>query len=345
MVLLCSEYRVSYQKEQAIRVYDSQGVPHLLSSITVLSGVPQGTILGPSLFNFYINDAPNLLSNLLTLYADDSKLVGKAAIPSDLQSIQTDLDILGSWADKWLLSFNAEKCHVIHFGKHNPHQQYHLQGNPLSAVTEERDLGVIVDHRLSFSTHAKSVSSSAFQSLGLIKRTISSRHPKVFMKLYKALVCPHLEIGMSLASPYFKKDREILEKVQRRATKMVDGLKQVPYKERLRHLKLPTLTYQRKRGDMILTHKVISKNTLPGLLAPPERLVTRGHSMKIFKKHSSIRERSHFFSQQITNLWNQLSEDTVSSDLTIAFKQRLDKDWQQQEFLYNWEAAESTTQM
>jgi hypothetical protein len=66
------------------------------------------------------------------------------------------------------------------------------------------------------------------------------------MKLYKALVRPRLEIGMSLASPYFKKDREILEKVQRRATKMVDGLKQVPYKERLHHLKLPTLTYQRK---------------------------------------------------------------------------------------------------
>jgi hypothetical protein len=67
--------------------------------------------------------------------------------------------------------------------------------------------------------------------------------------------------------------------------------------------------------------------------------------MKIFKKHSSIRERSHFFSQQITNLWNQLSEDMVSADSTIAFKRRLDEDWQQQEFLYNWEAAESTTRM
>jgi hypothetical protein len=89
------------------------------------------------------------------------------------------------------------------------------------------------------------------------------------MKLYKALVRPRLESGMSLTSPYFKKDKEILERVQRRATKMVKNLKQMPYTERLGHLKLPTLAYRRKHGDMINTHKIISKNVLPRLLTPP----------------------------------------------------------------------------
>ena len=71
--------------------------------------MPQGTILAPTLFNFYVNNLPTLLSNLVTLYADDSKLVGKAATPSDQQSIQTDLDSLGRWANKWLLTFNIDK--------------------------------------------------------------------------------------------------------------------------------------------------------------------------------------------------------------------------------------------
>ena len=119
-----------------------------------------GPFLGPSLFNFNINDVPNLLSNLFTLYDDDSKLFGKVVTSSDLQFIQKDLNILilGTWADTWLLSFNADKCQLIHFANHNLDQQYHLQGNPLTVVVfQERNLGVVVDHQLKFSTHIKPV--------------------------------------------------------------------------------------------------------------------------------------------------------------------------------------------
>ena len=116
--------------------------------------MPQGTILGPTLFNFYVNDLPTLLSNLITLYTDNSKLIRKVATLSDQQSIQTDLDSLGRWANMWLLTFNVDKCHVIHFGKHNNHHKYFLQDNFLSAVSNERDLGVIVGHQLKFSSHA-----------------------------------------------------------------------------------------------------------------------------------------------------------------------------------------------
>ena len=83
------------ERSLIVRVFDSQGTAHFSSPITVLSGMTLGTILGPTLFNFYVNDLPTLPSDLITLYADDSKLVGKAATPSDQQSIQTDLDSLG----------------------------------------------------------------------------------------------------------------------------------------------------------------------------------------------------------------------------------------------------------
>jgi hypothetical protein len=88
------------------------------------------------------------------------------------------------------------------------------------------------------------------------------------MKLYKALVRQRLEVGISLVSPYYKKDKRITERVQRRATKMVEGLKEMSYEERLRHLKLSTLAYRRKRGEMIMAREIIFKNILPGLLHP-----------------------------------------------------------------------------
>ena len=198
------------ERPQSVRVFDSQGAPHFSSHTTVLSGVPEGSILGPTLSNFYVNDLPTLLSNVITLYADDSKQVGKAATPSDQQSIQTDLDSLGRWANIWLLTFNVDKCHVFHFGKHNKHHKYFFQDNFLSAVSDERGLGAIADHQLKFSSRAKYVSSSANKSLSIIKRTISSRHQRVFMKLYEALVRPRLEVGMSLVAPFSKNIRSCL---------------------------------------------------------------------------------------------------------------------------------------
>ena len=147
------------------------------------------------------------------------------------------------------------------------------------------------------------------------------------------------------AAPFFKKDKKFLENVQHDATKMVSIMNKFPYKERLRHLKLPMLTYQRKRGDIILTKKILSKNTLPSLFAQPLHSGTRGHSLKLSMQHSTSRHRSHFFSQRIINMWNQLSEETVSATSTDMFKSHLDKEWLCQEFLYNWEAAESSTKV
>ena len=239
----------------------------------------------------------------------------------------------------WLLTFNVDKCHVIHSGKCNKYHKYFFQDNFLSAVSDERDLGAIVDHQLKFSSHAKSVPSFANKTLGIIKRTISSQHPRALMKLHKVLVHPRLNVGISLAAPFFKKDKKLLEDNQCHATKMVSSINKFPYKERLRCLKLPTLTYQRKRGDVILTKKILSKNTLPSLFTQPLHSGTRGHSLKISVQHSMSRHRSHFFRQGFINMWNQLSEETVSATSTDMFKSLLDREWLCQDFLYNWEAA------
>ena len=162
-----------------------------------------GSVLGPTLFNIFINDAPSLISSKSTLYADNLKLVGQALSCEDHALLQNHLQLLGQWAEAWLLEFNVAKCHIIHFGKQNPCCSYFFLGHPLSSVNNEQDLGVTIDNELKFSTHAKRSAAGASSTLGLIKCTISTCSSKVISLLYKGLVHPKLEVGMSLASPYF----------------------------------------------------------------------------------------------------------------------------------------------
>ena len=178
----------------------------LSDEVNVTSGVPQGSVLGPTLFNIYVNELVLITSNKTTLYADDSKLIGPANTPSTRQSLQNDLNHMCSWVKRWLLEFNAEKCKVIHFGHSNPQQQYLMTQNPgchhiLEYVQEERDLGVIVDSQLKFSSHSQKISANVSRALGIIKHGITSRSRHVITKFYEGLVRLCLEVGTILATP------------------------------------------------------------------------------------------------------------------------------------------------
>ena len=134
-----------------------------------------------------------ITSNKTILYADNSKLIGPANTPSALQSPQTD-----PWVKRWLLEFNTEKCKVIHLRHNNPKQPYLMTQNPgshhiLEYVQEERDLGLVVDSQLNFSSHSQKISANASRALGIIKHSIASNSRHVITKLYKGLVRPKLE--------------------------------------------------------------------------------------------------------------------------------------------------------
>ena len=246
------------------QVTKNQTVTHS-DEVKFTSGVPQGSVLGPTLFNIYLNELVLIISNKTTLCVDNSKLIGLANIPSALQSLQTDLNHMCSWVKRWLLEFNTEKSKVIHFGHSNPNQQYLMTQNPgshhiLEHVQEERDLGVVVNSQLKFSSHSQKISANASRALGIIKHSITSRSRHVITKLYKGLLRLRLEVGIILATPQFKKDKVALEQIQQRATKLIAGMESKPYSERLRELNLPSLVYRQKRGDMIQVHKLLSTN-------------------------------------------------------------------------------------
>ena len=165
--------------------------------------------------------------------------------------------------------------------------------------------------------------------MGLIKKSFSRKDSTTLPLLYKTLVRPHLEYGNVIWGPYYKEDIKKVEKVQRRATKLVDVLKDKTYKERLIDLDLPSLKHRRRRGDMIYTYKIMTNKLDVNLdhFFKKTQLTTRGHKFKLFKEHATKLPRINTFSHRIINDWNSLPPTIVESETTNEFKSRLDRYW------------------
>jgi hypothetical protein len=154
-----------------------------------------------------------------------------------------------------------------------------------------------------------------------------------------------LEYASSVWNPHSKEDIEALEKVQRRATKLVKAIKHLNYEDRLKKLKLPTLKYRRLRGDLIEVFKIVTnkeKNS-NSILTTHEGLATRGNSLKLYQNHVKYDLRKYSFTNRIVTLWNSLPEKVVSSGSVNLFKNRFDIFMHDQDIVFNWEADVSGT--
>uniref|UniRef100_A0A8C8RQ22 Reverse transcriptase domain-containing protein n=1 Tax=Pelusios castaneus TaxID=367368 RepID=A0A8C8RQ22_9SAUR len=293
----------------------------------VTSGVPQESVLGPILFKLFVTNLGIKSGTVLIKFADDPKLGGIANTEKDRDTIQKDLDDLITWSIRNRMKFKNGKCKIMHLGT-NKHFSYKLGTHQLEWTEEEKDLGVLVDHRMTMSRQCDVALKKANAVLGCIRRGISSRDREVLVPLYKALVRPHLEYCVQFWSHMFKKDEFKLEQVQRRATRMVCGVENLPYEWRLKKLGLFSLTKRRLRGDMIALYKYIRGiNIREGeeLFEYSTNVDTRTNRYELSIKKFRLEIRHRFLTIRRVKLWNRLPRGVVGAKTVTAFKSELDK--------------------
>ena len=241
--------------------------------------------------------------------------------------IQEDLDRIQKWAETWQIKFNIAKCKVLHVGNKNIRQDYFMGGIKLECAQVEKDPGVMVDENLSGSRQCAVAVKKANRMLRYIARSIEYKSKEVILTLYNTLVRPHLEYCVQIWGPHYKKDIEALEKVQRRATRMVSGIKDKGYKVRLRMLNLFKLSKRRLRGDLIEAFKFIKGINKVDVQLFRVSLVsrTRGHKWKLAKEKFHTAIRKYFFTQRTVNVWNSLPGHVVEAETLGVFKTRLDE--------------------
>jgi len=214
-------------------------------------------------------------------------------------------------------------------GYQNPGYGYDLGGNRIEAVDNEKDLGVMVDEHLNFHAHTAMACKKANGILARIRRTFHHKDRDIVKQLYTGLVRPILEYGIIIWHPRYKMDRIEVEKVQRRATRLVPALKHLNYEMRLRAMGLPSMEYRMRRGDLIQAFKIyhgLDRVDRDEFFKPAtHEHGTRGHQHRLFKTRAELDVRRNAFSHRIVNDWNGLPAEVVEAPTVNTFKNRLDK--------------------
>jgi predicted component of type VI protein secretion system len=295
--------------------------------LQVTSGVPQGSVLGPILFVMYINDIDDGIESVISKFADDTKLALGVSGDDNLDICRRDLELINKWGSTWQMEFNADKCATLHIGSTNPRYNHKLGNNYIKSSKVECDLGIQVMDNLKSTEQCNGVVKKANKIVGLINRSFEYKTEKIMTKLYKSLVRPILEYGVQAWSPYHKTNIDKLERVQRRATKSIPGLKYKEYEERLKRLNLTSLKDRRVRIDLIETFKILNQkdNIDPDIFFELNTNATRNNGSKLIKKRTYTNEYKHSFSNRVVNPWNALPPSVINSVTVSEFKAKLDK--------------------
>lgn len=299
--------------------------------VPVVSGVPQGSVLGPTLFLLFINDVVDAFDGLnikLKLYADDIKLYSCYAVNGQSSDLIEAVKRLHTWSCTWQLQIAAKKCFVctINNCDCNTRSSYGINGETFAHVENVRDLGVTVDKHLKFDEHVSKIVHKASSRAHLILKSFRSRDKHIMVKAFCTYVRPLLEYCSPAWSPHTLCLINKIEKVQRFFTKRITGLRETPYAERLKALRLQSLEYRRLFADLVLCFKIIHgdcNTVLSDSLTVNNNSRTRGHILKLYKYPCNNNLSKYYFTNRIVNVWNSLPEETVTAANVYVFKRQL----------------------
>ena len=253
---------------------------------SVLSGVPQGTVLGPMLFLLFINDITDGVNSTMRLFAYDSILYREILTPADHHILESDLSTLHRWAKTWQMDFNVAKCAILSItAKRKPQiYKYSMNAQEVPRADNHDYLGVTINNKLSWKPQISKVYSKASRTLGLIKRTLHGAQMPVRKRAYEALVRPSLEYATCAWSPHTQLDKSKLEKTQRAAARFVVG----DYRQKssvtsmLSTLQWDTLETRRKLKDATMFHKIyhgLVNIPLPANIVPADSRTRSRHNL------------------------------------------------------------------
>ena len=302
--------------------------------VKVVSGVPQGSVLGPILFLLYIDDVTLIYPGRVTfkLFADDLKVYNSVESSADSNDLQQTLFELQNWCHTWQLHVNLSKTYVLHLGVKNRRENYYFDGTILTVVDSTRDLGVEVDVDLSFDQHISNIVSKASSRVGTLFRGFISRKPILLRKAFVTYIRPILEYASNIWSPYLLKHVNLIEKVQRNFTKRIPSLSNLAYAERLAVLNLETLECRRLKSDLIVYFKILNNHTpwpadqcfsVQNHERSTRRTVNRPTMLLAQPMCKTSRFQNEFF-QRCVGAWNSLPNDVVDSPSVSCFKHKLE---------------------
>ena len=258
----------------------------------VTSGVPQGSILGPTLFLLYINDIVFQFPNVqCKMFADDMKLFVKLDHNDCMLSqsvLQSALDSLVIWSNTWQLEISAPKCSILHLGRNNPEFKYLINNKIVKSADQCKDLGILISRNLKPSTHCNAIATKAYRIINMLFRCFNNCDVQVLLKCYVSYVRPILEYSSTVWSPCLMRDIDKIESVQRYSTRRLFArahLKECSYKIRLLHLNLDPLELRRLKYDLIMVFKCLKQkiSACQNVFQLSHNQNTRGHELKLLK--------------------------------------------------------------
>ena len=313
-------------RQQQVTVLGATSKP-----LTVVSGVPQGSILGPVLFLVYSND---ILSSCArgAMYADDLKCYQSINSYDDAHSFQHEIDSVSAATQNCHLNFNESKCSVLKVSRKRNMVQYpyRLNDSPLRLVNNVNDLGIQVTSTLDWNDHVYKICKKANKMLGLLRRcTLAFQKLETRRLLYITIVRTNFSYARQLWSPQKVELIQEMEKVQRRASKFIlnlNYLSEITYKERLLSVRILPVSYWLELMDLLFLFKIINglvslhSSVCPSIFVAARSTrstANNGRKLCVKKCKTTTYQNSYFI--RVTKLWNILPDDLTSENRSISY--------------------------